>query len=332
MSLSMVMKARYRLTLLGFISLLLILSILIALATGPSSISISEIFTHEPKSIAILFRIRLPRIILGLSAGASLSMAGVILQALFRNPLVEPYTLGLSGGASLGVAMGLLLRLHYSIGNISYPICGFAGAFAVILFLYTASLKKGVLRLQGLLLTGVMISFICSSLLMLIMALSRLEDLHGIIYWMMGSLDETDWSLVLLSMSVSILCFFLLFFKSLELNALILGEEEAHHLGINIESLKKGLFIIASILTGVTVSITGVIGFVGLVVPHILRVLTGSDHRFLIPGAFLGGGLFLLLSDTVARSIISPLELPVGVITGIAGGGLFIYILLRRRT
>lgn len=331
MSLSMVIKVRYRLMLLGFISLLLILSILIALATGPSSISISEIFSHEPKSIAILFRIRLPRIILGLSAGASLSMAGVILQALFRNPLVEPYTLGLSGGASLGVALGLLLRLHYSIGNISYPLCGFAGAFTVILFLYTASLKKGVLRLQGLLLTGVMISFICSSLLMLIMALSRLEDLHGIIYWMMGSLDETDWSLVLLSMSVSILCFFLLFFKSIELNALILGEEEAHHLGINIESLKKGLFIIASILTGVTVSITGVIGFVGLVVPHILRALTGSDHRFLIPGAFLGGGLFLLLSDTVARSIISPLELPVGVITGIAGGGLFIYILLRRR-
>lgn len=330
MSLSVVMKVRYRLMLLGFISLLLILSILIALTTGPSSISFSEIF-NDPKSGTILFKIRLPRIMLGLSAGASLSMAGVILQALFRNPLVEPYTLGLSGGASLGVALGLLLRLNYSIGNISYPICGFTGALIVILFLYTASLKRGVLRLQGLLLTGVMISFICSSLLMLIMALSRLEDLHGIIYWMMGSLDETDWSLVLLSMSVSILSFFLLFLKSIELNALLLGEEEAYHLGINIESLKKTLFIIASILTGVTVSITGVIGFVGLVVPHIMKVLAGSDHRFLIPGAFLGGGLFLLLSDTVARVIISPLELPVGVITGIAGGGLFIYILLKRR-
>ncbi len=324
------MKIRYRLIVLGLIFLLLIISILIALATGPSSISISEIFSPDARSGAILFRIRLPRIMLGISAGASLSIAGVILQALFRNPLVEPYTLGLSGGASLGVALGLLLRLNYSIGTISYPLCGFAGALIVILLLYAASLRRGVLRLQGLLLTGVMISFICSSVLMLIMALSRIEDLHGIIYWMMGSLDETDWSLVLLSMSVAILCFLLLFFKGIELNALLLGEEEAHHLGINIESLKKGLFIIASILTGVTVSITGIIGFVGLVVPHILRYLIGSDHRFLIPGAFLGGGLFLLLSDTIARILISPLELPVGVITGIAGGGLFIYILWRR--
>lgn len=327
----MIGKFKHRLLFLNLLFLLLILSILIALSTGPSSLSISELFSHDARSITILLKIRLPRIILSLSAGASLSMAGVVLQALFRNPLVEPYTLGLSGGASLGVALALLLRLNYSLGTISYPLSGFAGSLIVMVLLYSLSLRRGVLRLQGLLLTGVMISFICSSLLMLIMALFRLEDLHGIIYWMMGSLDETDWSLVLLSMLVSSLSFLLLLFKSIDLNALLLGEEEAHALGINTEFLKRSLFIVASILTGVTVSITGVIGFVGLIIPHILRYLTGSDHRFLLPGAFLGGGFFLLLSDTIARTIISPLELPVGVITGIVGGGLFIYILTGRR-
>lgn len=324
----MIMK--HRVIILGFLFLLLLSGILISLATGPSSLSVSILLSGDFYRDTILLRIRLPRILLALSGGASLSMAGVILQALFRNPLVEPYTLGLSGGASLGVALGLLLGMNFNLGSISYPLYGFAGALLVTVFLYSASLKKGILRLQNLLLTGVMISFICSSLLMLIMALSRLEDLHGIIYWMMGSLDETDWSLILLSIILSILSFLFLLLKSVELNALILGEEEAHHLGVNIESLKKSIFILASLLTGVTVSIAGVIGFVGLVVPHIMRQLSGPDHRFLIPGSFLGGALFLLLSDTVARTVISPLELPVGVITGIAGGCIFIYILMRR--
>ncbi len=325
------MKIKTRLPILFILTGLLLLAAIFSLSEGPSPVSLKDILSYGSSAGTILWRIRLPRVLIAISAGASLSMAGVILQALFRNPLVEPYTLGLSGGASLGVSLSLLLRLNYRIGSISYPLSGFAGALIVIVFLYSVSIKRGMLRLQGLLLTGVMISFISSSLIMFIMAVSKIEDLHGIIYWMMGSLDETDWTLIAISLSLSVLCLFILFFKSLELNALLLGEEEAHHLGIEVEPLKRTLFLIASVLTGVTVSITGIIGFVGLVVPHIIRYLSGPDHRFLIPGAFLGGGLFLLISDTIARTIISPLELPVGVITGITGGGLFIYILMRKR-
>ncbi|MFZ6017033.1 MAG: FecCD family ABC transporter permease, partial [Nitrospirota bacterium] len=154
---------------------------------------------------SILFDIRLPRIILGFAIGGALSLAGVILQGMFRNPLVEPYTLGISGGAALGVCLSILLRLNQTVGIISLPISGFIGAILVILIVYSLSIKKGILRIQGLLLTGVMISFIASSLIMLIMAVSRVEDLHGIVFWIMGSLEEPNWLLIKLMASISIL-------------------------------------------------------------------------------------------------------------------------------
>ena len=319
-----------RFAFLFFLFFLVTGALFLSVITGPVAISVRDLINPDQKTFTIIYSIRLPRIVLALSAGASLSLAGVILQALFRNPLVEPYTLGLSGGASLGVALNLLAGLNQTIGSLSFPLTGFGGAFMVILFLYAVSLKRGMMRLQGLLLTGVMISFISSSLIMLIMALSRIEDLQGIIYWMMGSLDETVWPLIGISVFISLSSLLYLIFNSLSLNALMLGDEEAHHLGINVDALKKRLFFLACMLTGITVSITGIIGFVGLVVPHIVRSLSGPDHRFLIPGSFLAGGSFLLLADTVARTIISPVELPVGVVTGITGGGLFIYILLKK--
>jgi iron complex transport system permease protein len=319
-----------RFAFLFFLFFLVTGALFLSVITGPVAISVRDLINPDQKTFTIIYSIRLPRIVLALSAGASLSLAGVILQALFRNPLVEPYTLGLSGGASLGVALNLLAGLNQTIGSLSFPLTGFGGAFMVILFLYAVSLKRGMMRLQGLLLTGVMISFISSSLIMLIMALSRIEDLQGIIYWMMGSLDETVWPLIGISVFISLSSLLYLIFNSLSLNALMLGDEEAYHLGINVDALKKRLFFLACMLTGITVSITGIIGFVGLVVPHIVRSLSGPDHRFLIPGSFLAGGCFLLLADTVARTIISPVELPVGVVTGITGGGLFIYILLKK--
>jgi iron complex transport system permease protein len=279
---------------------------------------------------SILFDIRLPRIILGFAVGGALALSGVILQGMFRNPLVEPYTLGISGGAALGVCLNIVLRLSRKIGILSLPISGFIGASLVILLLYWLSRRKQILKIQGLLLTGVMISFIASSLVMLIMAVSRTEDLHGIIFWIMGSLEEPNWSLIKLVVLVSILGLFISYLLSLDLNALSLGEEEAIHLGINIERTKKLLFLLASFLTGCAVSVAGVIGFVGLVIPHLMRLFVGQDHRILLIASFLTGGAFLILCDTLARTIISPLELPVGVITGIVGGSLFIYALSKK--
>lgn len=280
---------------------------------------------------SILFDIRLPRILLGFAIGGALSLAGVILQGMFRNPLVEPYTLGISGGAALGVCLNIVLRLGDKLSALSLPLSGFLGAVMVVLLVYGLSTRKGIIKVQGLLLTGVMISFISSSLIMFIMAVSRTEDLHGIVFWIMGSLEEPNWFLIKAALLVSILGLIISYLFCFDLNALSLGEEEALHLGINTERTKRLLFIIASLLTGCSVSVAGIIGFVGLVVPHFVRIFVGSDHRILLVSSFLCGAGFLIFCDTLARTLISPMELPVGVISGILGGSLFVYALSKKQ-
>ncbi len=305
-----------------------------SLAVGPAGIPVKKIIPIllEGKGTVeynILFDIRLPRIILGFAIGGALSLAGIILQGMFRNPLVEPYTLGISGGAALGVSLNIIFGL-YKIGILTLPFFGFLGAAAVIMLVYFLNMRKGIVKLQGLLLNGVMISFISSSLIMLIMSLSRSEDLHGIVFWIMGSLEEPDWAIIKVTVSAAIILLIISHLFCLDLNAFSLGEEEALHLGVPIERTKRLLFIIASLLTGFSVSVAGMIGFVGLVVPHFVRMFVGSDHRISLIAAFLAGGAFLIFCDTLARTIIAPLELPVGVITGILGGSLFVYALTKK--
>ena len=274
----------------------------------------------------ILLHIRLPRIVLAIAVGGGLSLAGVIFQGMFRNPLVEPYTLGVSGGAALAVALAISLG-----GCLFLPLVGFLGALAAVSCVYLIAAWRGSWRVTMLLLTGVMISFITSSLIMFVMSVSRVEQLHGIIFWIMGNLGETQWPAILIVLIVVVFGLLASIIFSRELNALALGDEEATHLGINVELTKRILFVLASLVTGCVVSVSGIIGFVGLVVPHFLRLFIGNDHRLLIPAAFLGGGIFLVLSDTVARTVITPLQLPVGVITGIVGGIMFIIFLSRKR-
>lgn len=279
---------------------------------------------------SILFDIRLPRIILGFAIGGALSLTGVILQGMFRNPLVEPYTLGISGGAAIGVCLNIVLGINRKIGILSLPLSGFLSAILVILLVYSLSIKKGILKIEGLLLTGVMISFICSSLIMLIMSVCRSEDLHGIVFWVMGSLDEPNWTLIKAALGMSIFGLIISYLLCFDLNALSLGEEEAIHLGINTEKTKRMLFLISSLLVGFCVSVTGIIGFVGLVVPHFMRIIVGKDHRILLISSFIGGAGFLIFCDTLARIIIAPMELPVGVITGVLGGILFVWALTKK--
>jgi len=316
-----------------FISFLSVFLIgLFSLFIGSEGFSVKEFMvsiTEGKASIIynIIFELRLPRILLGFFVGGALSICGVILQGLFRNPLVEPYTLGISGGAALGVCLAIVFHLQKTLGEFFLPLFGFSGALGVILLVYFLSTKGGILRIQGLLLTGVMISFFSSSLIMLIMAVSRAEDLRGILFWIMGSLEASDWFFVKLMGLFSILGLFISYFFALDLNALSLGEEEALHLGVDVEKTKRLLFLFASLLTGLCVSCAGIIGFVGLVIPHFIRMLFGGDHRVLLAGSFFCGAGFLMLCDALARTVISPLELPVGVITGIIGGALFIYAL-----
>lgn len=305
-----------------------------ALVVGPAGIPLKKVLASlwersESPEATIILKIRLPRILLGLAIGGSLSISGVILQGMFRNPLVEPYTLGISGGAALGVCLAIVGKLSRFLGIFSLPISGFAGSVLVIFLVYFLSLRKGIVKIQGLLLTGVMISFISSSLIMLFMAVSRVEELHGIIFWTLGSLGESNWTLVKIALFTSCSGLAASYLFCFELNAFSLGEEEALHLGVNIERDKQMLFLLASVLTGLSVSVSGIIGFVGLVVPHFVRMLVGPDHRILLIASFLLGAGFLIICDTLARVVIAPAELPVGVITGILGGGIFIYALAK---
>ena len=297
-----------------FLSLLVVLMsvVVLALCIGASFIPVSDIISiltgnKESTEYTILMHIRMPRIILGFAVGGSLSLAGALLQGMFRNPLVEPYTLGISGGASLGVALNILFKWYVLIGTIAYPISGFMGALMVMIFVYGMSVRRQSMGLRDMLLIGVMVSFIASSVVMLLMAVSKSEDLHGIIFWIMGSLDEPNLTLIYIAVTISLGGLLLSHLFCLPLNALTLGEEGARHLGIKVDHTRRWLFLLASLLTGLSVSVAGIIGFVGLVVPHFMRMIVGPDHRVLLAGSFLAGASFLILCDTLARTIISPL-------------------------
>ena len=315
---------------------LLLLSAAISLTVGAAGIrltAIPAILLGDRSCVeyGILAGIRLPRMLLGLAIGGALGLAGTLLQGMFRNPLVEPYTLGISGGASLGICVNILFKLYTGIGIIAYPLSGFAGAGLVIFLVYGLNRRNRHIRSNRMLLTGVMISYVASSLVMLLMALAGTDDLHNIVLWIMGSLDEPDTGLIRIALAGSLLGLVLSYFFCLDLNALLLGEEEAAGLGVNTAGTKRGIFLIASFLTGLSVSVAGVIMFVGLIVPHFMRMITGPDHRVLLAASYLAGAIFLILCDVLARTIIAPLELPVGVITGIIGGVVFIWAISRKR-
>lgn len=315
-----------------FSLLFLIAAVIISLFIGSAGISsrefISTLFTNRSGAAhSIVFDLRMPRVLLGFAVGGSLSLAGVILQSMFRNPLVEPYTVGISGGAALGASLCIILKLNSLLQSSALPFSGFIGALAVIVVLFLLSARRKTLNVEGLLLTGVMISFISSSLVTLVLAVSSSDDLHSIIFWIMGSLEQPAGPIIFVVLGVALTCLFLSYCFSLHMNALSLGEEEASHLGINTERAKTVLFLMAAILTGVSVSVSGLIGFVGLIVPHFVRAFTGYDHRRLLVTSFVIGSAFLILCDTAARTIVAPVQLPVGVITGIVGGSIFIYVL-----
>jgi len=326
------MQAKYIKWIL-FIALLLILlgaSMLLSLSFGEINISIFELpnilNSHSGLEYTIISQIRLPRMLMGLAVGGALSLAGVILQGIYRNPLVEPYTMGISGGAALGVSITIVFHLQILIGNYILPISGFVGAITTMILVYFLSMNRKSANINGMLLIGVMISFITSSSMMFLMATTTSENIHSIVFWIMGSLDEPDLLLLRIAIFTSMSGLLLSYFFARPLNALRLGETQANHLGINSRLVIRLLFLIASLLTGICVSVSGVIGFVGLIIPHFVRMVVGSDFRILFISSFLSGSIFLILSDLLARTIISPNELPIGVITGIVGGVLFIVI------
>lgn len=307
---------------------LLILAIFISIRVGAVRIPFFQMFESDNREI---INIRFARALLAVIAGGGLSVAGVILQGLLRNPLCEPYVLGISSGASLGAVLAVVSGIgYYFFGFGILPLFAFFGAMAALFVIYRISLVSGRIPIQNLLLTGVIIGAVLSSISIFIVSFSQREEIHNVMWWLLGNLQIFDYKILF---SVAVMVAFgviLAFVFSRELNAVSLGEEEALHIGVDIEKVKKALFVIASLITGAIVSVTGMIGFVGLIVPHFMRLIVGPNHKVLIPGSLLAGGIFLVLCDAISRVAVSPSEIPIGVITAIAGGPFFIYLLRKK--
>ncbi|MGM0462870.1 MAG: FecCD family ABC transporter permease [Fibrobacterota bacterium] len=331
--------------LLGGLFLCLAAAFVWALSAGSHEISLGEVrsilighylLNQSPSGIAadIVLHLRLPRIILALFVGGGLSISGVVLQAVFRNPLVEPYTLGVSGGASLVVAAAITLSpLPGTYAVYELPLAGFIGSLSVITILWFSARRSSQgINTQGILLRGIMISFFCSSLVMFIMALSPATDITAIFNWLMGSLEQPLKPLTHLTAAVSLAGLILFLLLSTRINGLYLGADTAAAIGINPEKTVTILLFSASIVTGISVSATGIIGFVGLVIPHLIRLRTGNNHFYLLVGSWLGGGLFLIICDTLSRTLLPHTDLPIGVITGILGAIIFIILLHREES
>ena len=308
-----------------------ILLIILLLASLSLHIFYGIDLKNNPMDILILTQIRIPRALLGLIVGGGLALCGAALQGVFRNSLVEPYTLGISGGSALGIAIAIILPFSKIFGSFFIIINGFFGSLIAFFVLYYIAIKNRKLDINNLLLIGVMISFISSSILMLILAISKVENLHGIIFWMMGSLSNSENGLNYPLAIIFILGFIILYIYSNQLNAIQLGFEKSHTLGVDVEKIIKTTIIISSLITASIVSVTGMIGFVGLIVPNLMKKIFYNDFRILFITSFISGGVFLILSDFIASKIIYPNELPVGVVTGILGGIFFIYTFKKER-
>jgi iron complex transport system permease protein len=279
---------------------------------------------NDPYLETIVYKIRLPRILGAILVGAGLAVAGASLQSILRNPLAEPYTLGISGGASLGVTLAVLFNLP----RLGFPLAGFLGALFAIMFIYSISSKRNF-SASSLILSGVVLNFLFASTVLFLFALARPEQVQGILFWLMGDLSQVGLpNLKVVSLFIVPTILISIFFGP-ELDILSLGEEKAHYLGLNTIRSKKMFFLFASLITGVAISCSGLIGFVGLLIPHLMRRFVSFRHRLVLPASALAGAVFLLVSDTLARKIISPLELPVGVITGLVGGIFFLGILMK---
>lgn len=281
----------------------------------------------------ILFGVRLPRVLLSALLGGALTVSGVVFQALLRNPLADPYVLGVSGGASVGGVLALLLGLGGSgvLGGVGVPAMAFAGALGAMLLIQWIATVAGRLAVYTVLLTGAIFNAFSAALIYFIQSVASLEELHAIVFYLMGHIPSLALgNLGLLAIPI-ILVVAALVAMARDYNALSLGEESAQQLGVDMNRVKRRTLILGSLLTGIAVSVAGMIGFVGLIVPHILRILLGPDHRLLLPAAFFGGAAFLVLADLVARVAIAPGELPVGVVTALIGGPFFLYLLRTSR-
>jgi len=280
----------------------------------------------------IWFTIRLPRVLLAVMVGGALALSGCVMQGLFRNPLADPGLLGISSGAALAVAISIVLSFSLpGVLKLYQPLlAAFIGSLAVTLVIFLLS-RQGQTGLSRLLLVGIAINALCSAAIGVLSWISNDQQLRQLSLWAMGSLGQAQWPVVLVCASVVLPCMVLVQRLATRLNLLQLGEVEANYLGVDVPRTQRYLLVLSAFLVASAVAVSGVIGFIGLVVPHLMRFCLGGDHRWLLPSSLLSGAILLLLADTLARTVVAPAEMPVGLLTSLIGGPWFLWLLLRRR-
>lgn len=333
----------------GILAVILFVTVVIALKLGAVQVSLYglgrdliRVLLGQSSALStdygmIVVDIRLPRILLAIVVGASLSVAGASFQALLRNPLADPYVLGVSSGAAVGSILVLILENQLSLSpefaGLLTPFGAFLGAAITIAAVYILGRRDGQIESTTLLLGGIITASFLSAIIMLLMSTLSGSNLRGASYWLMGSLSSLPPRSLLYLVGIGFLVAAgVIYTTASDLNLLLSGEQEAMHLGVDVPRVRIVVYLAASILTGLAVSVSGAIGYVGLLVPHAMRLIFGSDHRMLLPASALGGAIALVIADTIARTIVAPSELSVGAVTALVGAPFFIYLLRRRLT
>ncbi|WP_449537614.1 FecCD family ABC transporter permease [Ferdinandcohnia sp. Marseille-Q9671] len=324
-----------------------IVSILLAIGIGPVSVhpaTVTKLLLAKLPFLTlendwtqvehnIVWALRLPRVLLGMIVGASLAVTGVVMQALVRNHLADPFILGVSSGASATATLGMLFGAFSIFGTYSLSISAFIGAAVTIIVVYTLSRVNGRINVTHLLLAGVAIALMMDAFTRFItLSAPNALGLHNATFWMSGSLAGAKWGYLTLPLLVTLFCLVVLMSQYRALNALLFGDETAGTLGFNVARLHTILILVASLLAGVTIAVSGTIGFIGLMVPHITRLLVGSDHKRVLPISAILGGIIVVWTDVAARMIIAPEELPIGILTALVGGPFFIWLLKKKST
>ena len=340
-------KTKYNLIVI-ILLIFLIFSIGLFTTIGTAKVSVLDIFKIIASKIplinnyidvsniadsakSIIWNLRLPRVLLGGIIGASLSVAGAAFQGMFKNPMADPYVLGISSGAALGATLAIVFKIDVSFFSISsITIFAFIGALLAVFTVYNIARVKNKVPVTTLLLAGVAVGQFLTAIISFIMILSD-KDMVKITYWTLGSLSGKGWEPVIGIALPSTLGIIVIIFFARDLNILLTGEESAQSLGVDVERTKTYILLLGTFITAISVSVCGIIGFVGLIIPHIVRILMGPDHRILLPASALLGSIFMIFADTIARTLISPIEIPVGIITALFGGPFFIYLLRSRK-
>lgn len=305
------------------LSVLLFAAIIVAISKGAANIPLRELVLDGNRQILYL---RFLRVFLSILVGCGLSVSGVALQAMLRNPLAEPYLIGTSSGAGLGAVVGVIM----GVGSVYLPAAAFAGACLSVLVVYAIARQGNKIPVQSLILAGVIVSIALSGITVFAVTMSADEAMHGLMWWLWGSLEVYDLRLLFVVSLLVISGVWVIYIFSQDLNAMSIGEEEAIHLGINIENVKRVLLFVISLVTASLVCVSGTIGFVGLIIPHATRFVVGPNHKILIPASCVMASIFMILCDLISRTAMPALEIPIGIITAVVGAPLFI-ILLRTK-